>query len=173
MPNDTTENRPQRSFKSKQELMSVDECIEKLRYLSGCQSDSAVARWFGWKDNTLANWRRRASISYDTLVLGLLNRSVSVDWFLLPYQPLTYPSLSEYQQLQDSQRGYGHADKVAETLQALERVQPLFNEFNLAATEQNKALLVETLLLHQHDVIPVSLVLRQVARALASAQAQS
>ncbi|MDX1705051.1 hypothetical protein [Pseudidiomarina sp.] len=148
-------------------LPDLEQCIKRLEIVSGLRGKGRVMRWLGLAEGTYSNWKRRNSVNYSKLIAGLLARRISLDWFFAPYENLHYPAPGEGLDLGEIQAFHREQDTIEETIRALVRIEPLLTHYNVALTEANKQIMVETFRLQRSEVVPVNIVLRQVAKALA------
>ncbi|KFZ31521.1 hypothetical protein IDSA_02085 [Pseudidiomarina salinarum] len=148
-------------------LPDIDECMARLELISGLRGKGRIMRWLDLPEGTYSNWKRRNSVNYGKLVGGLLSQGVSLDWFFAPYQNLRYPAPVDVLDLGEIQAFHREQDTMEETIRALVRVEPLLTHYGAPLTEPNKQLMVETFRLQRREVVPLNMVLRQVAKALA------
>lgn len=165
MSNDDYNNKAQSNDNSKQALPDLDECMERLKAVSGCSQTAKALRWLGLSPTTYANWKRR-KVNYGALAKGLLLRGISLDWFFAPHVDLRYPGPDELPRLQESAEGYSSSQRTYRVIRALERIDPLLEEYGLATNEHNRAILTETYFTARHGMVPLSTALAQVAKAL-------
>lgn len=169
MSNDlTAQNRPQTTFKSNLVLPDVDTCMARLELVSQQRSASAIMRWLGLSVSTYSNWKRRNSVNYDRVIEGLLRHGVSLDWFFAPHVDLYYPHVSSVVSEDGSE--YQTNAAVTLTLKALEHVEPIMQQHNVAMTEQNRRVMADTFFKRRGDGMLLATALNQVAIALATAQ---
>ena len=57
--------------------------LERLKQLTGCQTDSALSRALGISPQTLSSWKVRESVPYALCVNLAARTGVSLDWLLL------------------------------------------------------------------------------------------
>lgn len=170
MSNDTKINTTHRAQKSKVEILSMDECIARLKLYYGDLPVAKIMRKIGVPNSTYANWRKRGTVTSDQLVAGLINAGISLDWFFSPDKQLNYPTPSQLHLAETTKSDYQRASERTQVIKAVDAVEPLFGLFNLEKTEDNQALLIETYLAKRADHVTVSFAVKQVAKALASAQ---
>jgi hypothetical protein len=154
--------------KSNMELPDLDTCIERLKLVSKQTSASAVMRWLGLPASTYSNWKRRKSMNYDRVIEGLLRQGVSLDWLFAPNVDLYYPNVSLIVTEQDEVK-YS-APSVADTMKALQYVEPIMKKHNVPMTEANHQFMTEAYFKRRGDAMLLDTALQQVALALATAQ---
>lgn len=170
MSNDTNKlNRPQASGKINCALPDLETCMQRLAVISKQTSASAIMRWLGLPEATHSNWKRRKSINYDRVIEGLLRQGVSLDWFFAPSVQLRYPNVSLI--VTEKESDYEVPAELDVMLKALEVVEPIMQQHGVAMTESNRKLMTETLLKGRGDGVLLETALHQVAKALATAQA--
>lgn len=157
--------------KSNFDLPNIDTCIERLKLVSKQTSASAVMRWLGLPESTYSNWKRRGSINYDRVIEGLLRQNVSLDWLFAPNVDLLYPGVSLT--VTENEGVAYSTPSVADTLKALEFVEPIMERFQVPMTEQNRQFMAETFFKRRGDAMLLETALQQVALALATAQTDS
>lgn len=170
MSNDTKINTTHRAHKSKVEILSMDECVARLRLYYGDLPLAKIMRKIGIPNSTYANWVKRGTVTSDQLVVGLINAGISLDWFFSPDKQLNYPTPSQLHIAEAMHSDYQRASERTQIIKAVEAVEPLFELFKLEKNEDNQELLVETYLARRSDHVTVSFAVKQVAKALASAQ---
>lgn len=170
MPNDLNENRPQNPIKSNFELPDVDTVMERLALISGERSASGIMRWLGIKPSSIANWKRRGSVNFDPIIAGLLRHRVSLDWLFAPYEDLFYPTVGQLGELNESTPLYQQNQAMNLAIEAINRIDPVLERYNLPKTETNRQLMSETYFKKRGEALILSAALNQVAKALATAQ---
>ena len=88
-------NKTQLSNESKTAESTLDDYIERLGRISGETKIAGILRWLGVSSSSYANWVRRGTIPYKTIVNALLERNISLNWFFAPYQRLDVPVLRD------------------------------------------------------------------------------
>lgn len=155
------------SLSANNNLPDLDECMRRLELISGLRGKGRIMRWLGLPEGSYSNWKRRGKVNYGKLAVGLLSQGKSLDWFFAPYEDLHYPAPVDVVDLGEIQAFHREQDTMEETIRALVRVEPLLTHYGVPLTEPNKQLMVETFRLQRREVVPLNIVLRQVAKALA------
>ncbi|RUO41418.1 hypothetical protein CWE22_04420 [Pseudidiomarina aestuarii] len=163
---DVIRNKSHTGMKSKVELPDLEECMYRLRLLSGEHKISHVMRWLGVSATTYANWKRRGNVNYSTLVEGLLRNGISLDWFFAPNQRLHYPQPGE---LGEVRPGYDNRVFVDKTLAGLALAEPILKQNGVPVTEATKRVMLDTFMLERSNVLDIKTALEQVGKALAVA----
>lgn len=57
--------------------------LERLKQVTGCQTDSALSRALGISPQTLSSWKVRESVPYALCVNLAARMGISLDWLLL------------------------------------------------------------------------------------------
>lgn len=88
-------NKTQISNESKAAESTLDDYMERLGRVSGETKIAGILRWLGVSSSSYANWVRRGTIPYKTIVNALLERNISLNWFFAPYRRLDVPALRD------------------------------------------------------------------------------
>lgn len=161
---DTNQNKSHAGMKSKVELPDLEECMYRLRLLSGEHKIAHVMRWLGVSSTTYANWKRRGKVNYSTLVEGLLRNGISLDWFFAPNQRLHYPQPGE---LGEVRPGYDNRVFVDKTLAGLALAEPILKLNGVPINETTQRIMLDTFMLERSHVLDIKTALEQVGKALA------
>ncbi|RUO25257.1 hypothetical protein CWE09_00500 [Aliidiomarina minuta] len=132
-------NKTQQGAKIKLEEPSLDEYMERLGQLAGERKVAGILRWMDASPSSYANWRRRGTIPYKTIVNALLRRRLSLDWFFSPYMRLDIPSLPDAH-VSEGLRQYAaeHVEQPDSELviKAFSQCQALLKRYNVTPSEE-------------------------------------
>lgn len=168
MSNDTKMNSTHQTEKSKEEILSMDECVSRLRMYYGESSVPSIMRRLQIPPSTYGNWRKRNSVTYEHLVRGLIREGISLDWFFAPEQRLNYPSREQLHvaDVESAKYASNCPDNNARVLAALAEIRKVLQQYGLPETQFNQELMLTLCLAERAGQVPTRLALEQVAATI-------
>ena len=168
MSNDTKMNSTHQTDKSKEEILSMDECLARLRMYYGESSVPSLMRRLQIPASTYGNWRKRNSVTYEHLVRGLIREGISLDWFFAPDKRLNYPTREQLYvtEVESAKYAAQAPDNNARVLAALADIRKVLQASELPETQYNQELMLKVSLAERAGQVPLRTALEQIAAAI-------